>query len=378
MNDLRHFVARWRLAGERARRTLAGPMTTRYPGFLFGLPLPRDEVPIFNYHEVTPQELEQDLEYLHNNAYVTLGIDEYLQATFEKKRPRRCVMLTFDDAWSNFWTVALPLLRRYQVRAVLFAPTYWMDKTGADAGPFMNWDQLRDCVASGLVDVQSHAHRHALVYTGAQLADFATPKTLERYQFFDWPMRDNGGACELGPPAPGTPFYRAAPLLSAKRRYIENPEVNLRCREFVAAQGEAFFAGADAGTRLRDYYAQVSQHRPGRWSSEGELHRERMTEFDRSRELFRQELGYTPRYFAYPWMLGDEPSLQLAKRAGIAAAFGVGLDFRTARRGGLPLPVFGRFKADWLRCLPGKGRRHALPVLTGRLRRVTRLHHLAH
>lgn len=377
MNDVKLLAGRCQLAGERAARTLTGPLRTRYPGFLFGLPLPRDEVPIFNYHEVTREELEPDLEYLRDNGYVTLGLDEFMRATREKRRPRRCVLLTFDDAWSSFWTVALPLLRRYQMRAVLFAPTHWMSDAGPD-GLFMDWAQLRDSVASGLVDVQSHAHRHALVYTGAQVADFATPITLGRYHFFDWPMRHNYGNYELGPPAPGTPFYRATPLLSAHRRYVENAEVNRLCREFVKERGEAFFAQADAGAQLREYYVRVAADRPGRWASEQELERERVTEFDRSRELFRAELGFTPRYFAFPWMLGNDRSLQLAKGAGMLAAFGVGVDFRAARKRGLPLPVFGRLKGDWLRCLPGKGRMHALPVLAGRLRRVASLHHLTH
>lgn len=377
MQDLKHLAARCQLAAERTGRTLAGPLRTHYPGFLFGLPLAGNEVPIFNYHEVTPEELAPDLEYLRDNGYVTLSLDEFTRASREKKRPRRCVMLTFDDAWSSFWSVALPLLRQYQVRAVLFAPSYWMSGAGPD-GLFMNWAQLRDCVASGLVDVQSHAHRHALVHTGAQLAGFATPDTLGHYHFFDWPMRHNYGNHELGAPPAGTPFYRASPLLSARRRYIENAEVNRLCRDFVAREGDRFFAQPDADTRLREYYAQVAAARPGRWSSEQELERERATEFDCSRELFRQELGFTPRYFAYPWMLGNARSLELAKRAGMAAAFGVGVDFRAARRRGLPVPVFGRLKGDWLRCLPGKGRVHALPVLAGRLRRVATLHHLTH
>ena len=377
MHDLRHFVARSQLAAERTGRALAGPLRTRYPGFLFGLPLPHGEVPIFNYHEVAPEELEPDLEYLKDNGYVTLSLDEFMRANREKRRSRRAVMLTFDDAWSSFQTVALPLLQRYQMRAVLFAPSYWMNGAGPD-GLFMNWAQLRASVASGLVDVQSHAHRHALVHTGAQLADFATPETLQRFHFFDWPMRHNYGNHELGAPPPGTPFYRAAPLLSARRRYIENAEVIRLCREFVAEQGDDFFAQPDAGAQLRRYYSRVAANRPGRWSSEQELDRECATEFDRSRELFRQELGFTPRYFAYPWMLGNARSLDLARRAGMAAVFGVGVDFRAARRRGLPVPVFGRLKGDWLRCLPGKGRVHALPVLAGRLRRVTTLHHLTH
>ena len=377
MQQFKHLSARCQIAGERTARTLAGPLRTRYPGFLFGMPMPRDEIPIFNYHEVTPEELEPDLEYLKDNGYVTLGLEEFMRASQAKKRPARSVMLTFDDAWSSFWTVALPLLRKYQMRAVLFAPTYWMNGAGPQ-GLFMNWDQLRDSVASGHVDVQSHAHRHALVHTAANPVDFATPETLRRQHFFDWPMRHNYGNHELGPPPPGTPFCRATPLLSARRRYIENAEVVRLCREFVSEQGDEFFAEPDAAVRLRECYARASANRPGRWSSEQELDQERLTEFDRSRELFRSELGFTPRYFAFPWMLGNKRSLELAQRAGMAAAFGVGVDFRAARRRGLPLPVFGRLKGDWLRCLPGRGRVHALPVLAGRLRRVATLDHLTH
>ncbi len=377
MERLKPLVARGRVAGGRAGRALAGPLRTRYPGFLFGLPLPRNEVPVFNYHEVTPGELERDLDYLRDNGYVTLDLDEHMRAVRGKLRPQRCVLLTFDDAWSSFWSVALPLLRRYEARAVLFAPTHWINGAGPD-GAFMNWNQLRDAVASGLVDVQSHAHRHALVYTSRQLAGFAGPGTLGRYQFFDWPMRDNHGEYELGPPAAGTPFYGAAPLLSAHRRYVENPDVNRLCREFVAEQGELFFAHRNASALLRQHYAKVSAGRPGRWASERELERERSIEFERSRELFLAELGFAPRYFAFPWMLGNDASLRLAKHAGMLAAFGVGVDFRAARRRGLPLPIFGRLKSDWLRCLPGKGRVHALPILAGKLRRAASLQHLAH
>lgn len=369
-------MARCQLAGERARRTLAGPLQTRYPGFLFGLPLPRDEIPIFNYHEITAEELEPDLQYLRDNGYETLDLHEFIQATQAKTRRRRSVLLTFDDAHISFWSEALPLLRQYQTRAVLFAPTYWMN--GHDAnGRFMNWEQLRDCVASGLVEVQSHAHRHTLIHTSERLADFASPETHGSCHFFDWPMRDNDGRDELGPPALGTPFYGAAPLLSATRRYIENAEVTRLCRHFVAEQSD-FFEDPEANTRLRGYYAGVAASRPGRWATSKELEHQMVTEFDVSRELFRAELGITPQYFAYPWMLGNERSMELARRFGLAAAFGVGVDYRTARRGGLPLPVYGRLKGDWLRCLPGKGRVNALPVLAGKVLRMSEQSHLTH
>src|SRR5581483_3488566 len=114
----------------------------------------------------------------------------------------------------------LPLLRSFDARATLFVPSYWM-KSGCNL--FMSWEQVRSCAESGCVDVQSHAHRHALVPTSNQLVGFATPTLLARYDIYDWPMRNTVAGEQLGPPPAGAPIYRAAPLLSADRRFLESP-----------------------------------------------------------------------------------------------------------------------------------------------------------
>jgi len=375
MHDLRHRLERAGAAAGRAGRALAGPLRTRYPRFLFGLPLPRGEIPIFNYHEVTRDELEPDLAYLRENGYATLGLDEYVQAAQSRER-RRAVLLTFDDAWSSFWSVAFPLLREYGMRAVLFVPTYWVDGHGPPE-LFMTWEQVRECARSGHVDVQSHAHRHALVHATGLLAGFATPASLASTHFFNWPMRDGGGE-ELGPPPPGTPVHHAVPLLSARRRYIESAVVVRECRRLAVVLGESAFARPDAMRKLYARHAAVSARYPGRWATGEELEREQVREFEASRDRFAEALGYAPRYFAFPWRLGTDRALELARDFGMAAVFGVGLDFRRARRPRLPLPVYGRLRGDWLRCLPGKGRVHALPLLASRLRRVAQPESLAH
>src|SRR5690606_4154188 len=270
-----------------------------------------------------------------------------------------------------------PLLREYGMRAVVFAPTHWVDGNGP-AGLFMSWREVRECAASGFVDVQSHAWRHALVHTSNRLSGFATPATLATTHFFNWPMRDGPGDDDLRPPPPVTSFYHALPLLSARRRWLESVVVARACRRLVDQEGAAFFDRPDAQARLRSRYAEVSALHPGRWASEEELQRERVREFEVSRARFAEELGYVPRCFAFPWMLGNARSLELAKRYGMEAVFGVGVDFRAARRPGLPLPVYGRLKGDWLRCLPGKGRLHALPVLAAKLRRLGVSESIAH
>ena len=60
----------------RLLRTAMRVSRTRYPGFIFGLPVARGEIPIFTYHDVETQVFARDLEFLHANGYRTLSLDE--------------------------------------------------------------------------------------------------------------------------------------------------------------------------------------------------------------------------------------------------------------------------------------------------------------
>lgn len=360
----------------RLLRTAARVSRTRYPGFIFGLPLARDEIPVFTYHDVETQVFARDLEFLYGNGYRTLGLEEYLAARNEGRKPGRAVLLTFDDARKSFWTVAMPLLRTFEARAVLFAPSYWMKQDDL----FMSWQELRACLESGLVDVQSHAHRHALVATTPQLLDFAHPQALARFDIYDWPMRDVVGEEELGRPAPGTPIYRSTPLLSARRRYIENSDLTEACRDLVQRNGgDAFFAQPNWRQELGEMHRQLAERMSGRYMDEQALRELVGSEFELSREQFRKHLGFAPTCIAYPWMLGSRLSLDLARRHGLRTAFGVALDYRAERRRArLPLPVFGRLKCDWLQFLPGKRRSSVLSAVSRKLSGIAKLQHLAH
>lgn len=102
MADPHSALERLQHAGESVAYALEGPLRTHYPGFLFGFPLRKHAVPIFNYHEVTAEALEPDLDYLRENGYTTLCLHEFMQATQGGVHRRRAVLLTFDDAWSSF------------------------------------------------------------------------------------------------------------------------------------------------------------------------------------------------------------------------------------------------------------------------------------
>jgi hypothetical protein len=365
---------------QRAVHSVASIFRTRYPLFLLGLPLARREIPVFVYHDVEPGSFAGDLEFLRANGYRTVGLDEFIASGGNRKGGDKRVLLTFDDGRRSFYEVALPMLRAFGARATLFVPSYWMNLpciTGSDL--FMNWDQVRACLESGLVDVQSHAHRHALVYTSDRLIGFASPQWLARYDIYEWPMRHTAEGDRLGRPAPGSPIYRAAPLLSASTRFRESAGLTEACIELVQRSGDAaFFSRPDWAASLRRLHASRSAVQRGEQLRDDEFRDLVATEFELARAEFQGYLGYAPTSLAYPWMLGSSFSLRLARQCGIRAAFGVALDYRRARDRHLPVPAFGRLKADWLRLLPGTGRASFLSIARRKLGALSKIQHLAH
>lgn len=365
----------------RLYRGLSGVLRTHYPNFALGLPLGSDEIPVFVYHDVETSAFATDLEFLRSNGYRTLSLEEFMRRR-ESGSAEKTVLLTFDDARKNFYSTALPVLRDFNARASLFAPTYWM--TAAETRPaaddlFMSWQQLQACVDSGLVDVQSHAHRHALVCQSGQPVGFATPELLARYDIYDWPMRHTSAGDQLGRPALGSPIYDASPLLSASKRYLESEAATRACLDEVAqAGGAAFFADPKWEARLQSVHDQAATGAPGQMVAETQFRELVASEFEISRDEFRRHLGYTPQYLAYPWMLGSALSLELARQFDMRCVFGVALDYAQETKRNLPVRVFGRVKADWLPTLPGKGRTSLMTVAARKLTGFSKTLHLAH
>jgi peptidoglycan/xylan/chitin deacetylase (PgdA/CDA1 family) len=369
------------------RHSVARVLRTHYPAFLFGIPGSAPSRSVFIYHEVDPETFAGDLRFLAENGYRTLGVHEFVELA-SGGRDDRAVLLTFDDAKRNFWDITFPLLQQFGARATLFVPTAWMEggdrdpqaECGAPADMFMTWEQVRACADSGLVDVQAHGHRHALVHTSNRLVGFATPELVRRSPIYDWPMRREDGRNRLGIPPLGTPIYDAQPLLSARARILEDEDAARACRELVRQRGgPAFFEQPGAVTQLRRVHSVATRRGQPVQQVEGpEFEALVRAEFERSSELLRRHVGRVPEFFAYPWMMGSDLSLRCAADAGIKAVFGVGLDFGRAQRLAGPLAGYGRLKGDWLRFLPGRGRRRLREVVPGKLARFLASEHLAH
>lgn len=195
-------------------------------------------IPVLMYHHVnphqgdlvtlTPREFEGQLRYLKEKRYRSLFLEDLVrflkgEATF----PERTVVLTFDDGYLDNWVYAFPLLARYEIKATLFCVTSWVDQgecrphagiasprdlpeipghrssrerlgEKGRGGDSVNWSELAAMIRSGLIDVQSHTHRHRSVASPEMSreeieADLRESRALirERLQrdsrFLSWP-----------------------------------------------------------------------------------------------------------------------------------------------------------------------------------------------
>lgn len=75
------------------------------------------------------------------------------------------VVVTFDDGTADFADRAVPVLVRHRIPATLYLATMFTEERRAypDGAQPVSWPGLADACATGLVDIASHTHRHALL-----------------------------------------------------------------------------------------------------------------------------------------------------------------------------------------------------------------------
>jgi len=105
----------------------------------------------------TATDFESQLQYLRDNGYTVVSLDDFLQFLDFGALPKKSVLISIDDGWRSAYTVAYPLLRRYSVPTTLFIPVRYIN---APSKRTMNWDMIREMISDTTVDIQSHTKTH--------------------------------------------------------------------------------------------------------------------------------------------------------------------------------------------------------------------------
>ncbi|MGG3337262.1 polysaccharide deacetylase family protein [Bacillus subtilis] len=121
------------------------------------------KLPILMYHSISSgnslrvpkKEFEAHMKWLHVNGYQTLTPKEaYLMLTQDKKPSEKCVLITFDDGYTDNYQDAYPVLKKYGMKATIFM-------IGKSIGHkhHLTEDQMKEMVQHG-VSIESHTIDH--------------------------------------------------------------------------------------------------------------------------------------------------------------------------------------------------------------------------
>jgi peptidoglycan/xylan/chitin deacetylase (PgdA/CDA1 family) len=96
----------------------------------------------------------------------TVRLDDALTRLRDPETPASDpVVITFDDGTADFVELALPILERHRVPAVLYVATDFVERGREfpQGGAPASWAALQDALSTGLVTIGSHTHTHALL-----------------------------------------------------------------------------------------------------------------------------------------------------------------------------------------------------------------------
>ncbi len=104
---------------------------------------------------LTPETFDAELKHLQMSGYHIVTYAE-VEASLASSRPLppKPVLLSFDDGWSDQYTYAFPILKKYQDTATFFVFTNAIGSKG-----FFTWAQLREMLAAGM-RVGDHSRSH--------------------------------------------------------------------------------------------------------------------------------------------------------------------------------------------------------------------------
>ena len=118
--------------------------------------------PPYNALDVSIDHFEEQLLWLKKNNYRILSVQNLLDAAAGTYAiPSKATLLTFDDGYQSFYTRIFPLLKKYHYPATIALVGNWMDGKEQPDEPgkqLVTWDQVREMLESGLVEVASHSY----------------------------------------------------------------------------------------------------------------------------------------------------------------------------------------------------------------------------
>lgn len=140
----------------------------------------KKEIPVLMYHQflkhkdintkiktfVTVEQFETQLKILKFLGYETITFKELERIGLENRFQKKYIILTVDDGYKNNYDIMFPLLKKYNMKAVIFLVSdekynRWdVEKFGEKKLELMSSKEINEMISSGLIEFGGHTLTH--------------------------------------------------------------------------------------------------------------------------------------------------------------------------------------------------------------------------
>jgi len=122
-------------------------------------------IPILAYHNFTKDEgssydmniveFEKQMDYLAAHNYSVISLSELLKGLKTGQLPLKSIVITIDDGFKSTYTLAYPVLKKYNFPATLFLYTNFIEKNNSS----LTWEEIREMTKNN-IEIGSHTLSH--------------------------------------------------------------------------------------------------------------------------------------------------------------------------------------------------------------------------
>lgn len=120
-----------------------------------------DEVPSEYASTTSLEKFEDDIRRMIEAGYQVISLEEMMDCyTNHTPLPEKSVVITFDDGYQSNYTLAFPVIKKYNIKASIFLNNDLVGKSSIHGFPHFSWEEAREMEQSGLITIYSHGYSH--------------------------------------------------------------------------------------------------------------------------------------------------------------------------------------------------------------------------
>ena len=136
---------------------------------------------------VHPDTLENDLKYIQSKGYSTITMTDLIGYVYnDYPLPEKPIIITFDDGYYNNLGYAVPLLHKYNMKAVISIVGQYtdnfseVDEANLNYG-HLRWKDINELITDGCIEFQNHTYNFHSIKNDRKGCKKISSESLDRY-----------------------------------------------------------------------------------------------------------------------------------------------------------------------------------------------------